>query len=300
MEFGVLALEWLSGGSSNAIASAVLNPMDVAKTRMQTMSSSASGPHASQIHLSEVLRSIYRREGIVGVWRPGLSASMAREMLYSGPRAGFYVPIRNHIKSLLGETDYEDHLMVKVLSALATGTLGAVIANPVDVVKIRMMVDPHSYKSMLHGVREISRVEGFGGLYKGLFPSTLRGAFIAVGELATYDHSKVVLKSQFSFDEGFLLHAASSLITGLVATTVAAPFDLLKSRSMNDRSSTPSSGTPTHKQGLVAMTRQIIREEGLVVLFRGWLPAYLRLGPHAMICFPLFEQIRRLLNLEYI
>lgn len=126
------------------------------------------------------------------------------------------------------------------------------------------------------------------------------GAFIAVGELATYDHSKVVLKSQFSFDEGFLLHAASSLITGLVATTVAAPFDLLKSRSMNDRSSTPSSGTPTHKQGLVAMTRQIIREEGLVVLFRGWLPAYLRLGPHAMICFPLFEQIRRLLNLEYI
>lgn len=175
MEFGVLALEWLSGGSSNAIASAILNPMDVAKTRMQTMSSSASGPHASQIHLSEVLRSIYRREGIVGVWRPGLSASMAREMLYSGPRAGFYVPIRNHIKSLLGETDYEDHLMVKVLSALATGTLGAVIANPVDVVKIRMMVDPHSYKSMLHGVREISRVEGFGGLYKGLFPSTLRG-----------------------------------------------------------------------------------------------------------------------------
>lgn len=175
MEFGILALEWLSGGSSNAIASAVLNPMDVAKTRMQTMSSTTPGSRASPIHLSEVLRSIYRTEGIVGVWRPGLSASMAREMLYSGPRAGFYVPIRNHIKLLLGETDYEDHLLVKVLSALATGTLGAVIANPVDVVKIRMMVDPHSYKSMFHGLREISRVEGFGGLYKGLFPSTLRG-----------------------------------------------------------------------------------------------------------------------------
>lgn len=188
MEFGILALEWLSGGSSNAIASAILNPMDVAKTRMQTMPPNISGSRASQIHLSEVLRSIYRTDGMVGVWRPGLSASMAREMLYSGPRAGFYVPIRNHIKSLLGETDYEDHLLVKVLSALATGTLGAVIANPVDVVKIRMMVDPHSYKSMFHGVREISRVEGVGGLYKGLFPSTLRGkcrAVVAAGSRRT-------------------------------------------------------------------------------------------------------------------
>lgn len=287
---GVLALEWLSGGLSSAIASAILNPMDVAKTRMQTLQQGAK----TNVKLGKILRSIYSSEGIVGLWKPGLSASMSREMLYSGPRAGFYVPIRNYIKASLGDAAYEDHLLVKVLSALFTGTLGAIIANPVDVVKIRMMVDPNMYRSIGNGVSEIYTAEGIGGLYKGLVPSTLRGAFIAVGELATYDHSKMLLKSHFEMKEGFLLHCESSLITGLVATTVAAPFDLLKSRSMNDRTIASSF------KGLLFMTRTIIKEEGLIVLFRGWLPAYLRLGPHAMICFPLFEQFRHWLKLDYI
>jgi hypothetical protein len=56
------------------------------------------------------------------------------------------------------------------------------------------------------------------------------GAMIAMGELATYDQSKYLLKRYSLFEEGWMLHIASSLITGLVATTVAAPFDLLKTR----------------------------------------------------------------------
>lgn len=98
-----------------------------------------------------------------------------------------------------------------------------------DVVKIRMMVDAQRYRSLVHGLTEVCKHEGVHGLYKGVAPSTLRGAMIAVGELATYDQSKHMLKN-WAFEEGWLLHIASSLITGLVATTIAAPFDLLKSR----------------------------------------------------------------------
>lgn len=88
------------------------------------------------------------------------------------------------------------------------------------------------------------------GLYKGLIPSTCRGlvgaklfdllpsfitvqnsgAFIAVGELATYDHAKSTIKKHLGMGESLMLHAICSLITGMVATTVAAPFDLLKTR----------------------------------------------------------------------
>ena len=48
--------------------------------------------------------------------------------------------------------------------------------------------------------------------------------------MATYDQTKTLLKKQFELKEGLLLHSMCSLITGLVATTVAAPFDLLKTR----------------------------------------------------------------------
>jgi hypothetical protein len=51
----------------------------------------------------------------------------------------------------------------------------------------------------------------------------------------------------------------------------------------------------------VSVVRQLAREGGFPgSLFRGVTPAYLRLGPHALVCFPLFEQIRGLFGLGYL
>ena len=44
--------------------------------------------------------------------------------------------------------------------------------------------------------------------------------------------------------------------------------------------------------------RELLAREGARALFRGWLPTYFRLGPHAILTFPLLEQMRRALGLE--
>lgn len=212
----------------------------------------------------------------------------------SGARAGLYTTVRNQISVLCGNDaeNKKDSLFPKICSALTTGTIGAVLANPVDVIKIRLMSNPKLYPTTLSAFPTIISKEGFIGLYKGVFPSTLRGAFIAVGELATYDHSKWMLKHYFCLNEGSLLHVCSSLITGLIATTVAAPFDMIKTRAMSQ--------TSTSIHNPIVFLSIIVKREGFLVLFRGWLPAYLRLGPHALICFPIFERLRHLMGLEYI
>jgi hypothetical protein len=219
--------DWLSCGLANAIASSILNPMDISKTRMQVEEQLSTGKPSS---LRRTLFSLYRAGGLRGLWSPGLFASIMREMLYSGPRSGFYVPFRDIIDSNLGAKDSSISLFCKILTAMSTGTLGAIIANPVDVIKIRLMVEPSKYNSLVQGLHIVYSVEGLSGLYKGIIPSTLRGAFIAAGELATYDHAKSTLKLYKVADEGVFLHSASSLITGVVATTVAAPFDIIKTR----------------------------------------------------------------------
>ena len=94
----------------------------------------------------------------------------------------------------------------------------------------------------------------------------------------------------WGIQEGPQLHIGSSLITGLVATTVAAPFDVIKSRAMSVVSNDIS----------LSMVIRGVLQEGPATLFRGWLPSYCRLAPHALICFPIFEQIRILLGLDYI
>ena len=117
------------------------------------------------------------------------------------------------------------------------------------------------------------------------------------GELATYDHAKHSIKSiaigyedYLIVEEGFFLHSMASFVAGFVAATVAAPFDIIKTRTMN--SSTLQ--RPSH------ILLNIIRKEGIHTLFRGWLPSYLRLGPHAMICFPVFEKLRFVFGLDYL
>lgn len=272
-----LLREWAAGGFANAIASAILNPLDVSKTRMQVTGSSSLSRTVSELHAKGGLRTL---------WLPGLHASMWRELLSSGPRAGFYCPIRDFYKRTLRS----DGFLVKLFAAATTGTIGTLLANPIDVVKIRLMANPDMKLSPITGISNLYQAEGLNGLYKGIMPSTLRGAFIACGELATYDHAKTTLKD-FGAKDSASTHIIASMITGFIATTVAAPFDVIKTRTMN---AVGADGRPLH------ILRDVLRHEGPRGLLRGWLPAYFRLGPHALLCLPLFEQLRALLGLSYL
>lgn len=284
-----LILEFASGGISNAITSAILNPMDVSKTRMQVENMETIGTKSKK-GLAEVVMQLYKEGGLSGLWKPGLSATIARELTYSGSRAGLYVPVRNFYNGGTSNGKKET-LVTKIAAAMTTGAAGSIVANPIDVAKIRSMVNPNRYPSFFGALLHIYRTEGYRGLYKGLVPSTLRGAAISTGQMASYDHAKYLLKSGLSLKEGPLLHTCASLIAGLISTTVAAPFDIVKTRCMN------SSGETF---GFFITLRTIIREEGVFQLFRGWVPSYMRLGPHALICFPIFEQIRTLFGLTNI
>ena len=125
----------------------------------------------------------------------------------------------------------------------------------------------------------------------GVAASAPRGAAIAIGEVTTYDYAKERLAAHPAFAsegaEPFRLHVATSIITGLVATTVAAPFDTLKSRVM-------AGGAGVNFASALAA---LLRAEGPAALLAGWWPAYCRLAPHAILTFPLLEQLRTLAGL---
>lgn len=188
-----------------------------------------------------IMKDLYGSNGLLGLWAPGLRASMARELLYSGPRTGFYVPVRDFLDSVIHEEEnaenrsennkrHEISLFKKITAAMITGTIGSLIANPVDLVKVRLMNEPKLYPSIPAALKSVYHEGGFLALYRGLLPSTLRAAFIAAGELATYDHCKSLVRRYSEQDDSIALHVLCSVVTGLVATTVAAPFDTIKTR----------------------------------------------------------------------
>lgn len=192
-------------------------------------------------------------------------------------------------------SDSEPKLWQRALAAGLTGLGGSLCANGPDVVKVRLFAEPGRYGSFRAAARHILATEGLHSLLlRGVSASAPRGAAIAVGEVTTYDHTKATLRRHVA-DQGpepFWLHVVSSLVTGVVATTLAAPFDTLKSRVMVDDG--------TRYRGFLDALRQILRDEGALSLFKGWCPAYTRLGPHAILTFPLLEQMRKAFGLTYL
>ena len=272
--------DMVAGGCSTATVSAILNPIDVIKTRRQLEA-------YSQRRALDIGRDLWREGGVVELWRPGLAATVSRELVYSGCTKGLYPIARDAISG-----DAEPSLPQRVAAASMTGFGGSIGANALDLVKIRQFERPDRYTSLVGALAEISRTEGIvrGLLTRGVSASAPRGAAIAVGEVCTYDQAKAWLK-QCGYTDGFLLHVSTSLITGLVATTVAAPFDLLKSRVM---------ASTRANDGFASVLLRVLRNEGPLALFNGWWPTYLRLGPHAILTFPLFEAMRHALGLPFL
>ena len=78
----------------------------------------------------------------------------------------------------------------------------------------------------------IWRSEGLAGLYRGWQPTIIRAALVTVGLTVGYDQTKECCKEAQLLDEGFALHAVASVASGISASVLSAPFDIVKSRVM--------------------------------------------------------------------
>ena len=87
--------------------------------------------HKTILHAA---RNVYRQEGFSGLYK-GLSASLARESSYTTIRLGLYEPF----KQMFGaEEGQKVPFHLQVAAGMMSGLTGSVLANPTDLVKVRM------------------------------------------------------------------------------------------------------------------------------------------------------------------
>jgi len=148
---------------------------------------------------------------------------------------GLYEPT----KEALGASDpMHTPLALKVLAGAITGASGSVLANPFDLVKVRMQGVPGSggracYPSVMAALRAIYR-EGAGlrGLWRGTSATVQRAALLTASQVPSYDHVKHLLVDLGYMREGYSCHFFCSMVAGVVAAAVTSPADLVKSRLM--------------------------------------------------------------------
>lgn len=145
-----------------------------------------------------------------------------------------------------------------------------------------------SYKNAIDGLLRVRREEGFRRLFSGATTATGRGFLMTIGQIAFYDQVKVTLLKTGYFKDDPRLHFVSSLAAGAIATTLTQPLDVLKTRAMNAKP-----GEYKNLWAIVTHTAKL----GPMGFFKGYVPSFVRLGPHTVITFLLLEQLR--LNFGY-
>ena len=285
-----IAQPYVCGGSAAIIAAVAIHPIDLVKVHLQL-----AGQTGSNATATTVVRSVLQNEGVRGLYS-GLSAAVARQMIYGTARLGMHRSLSDTLKERRKEQGLSEALplWLKSLSAITTGGIAATLGCPMDVALVRMQADTlapvgkkRGYKNVFDAIFQIVRSEGPTTLWRGSVPLVARGAAMNFGMMASYDQVKeTLIKVQ---GDNFTTQLAASGVSGFACAFTSLPFDLVKSRLMNMR---PDAQGNLPYRGVVDCFGQIIRKEGVSQLWRGYWTYYSRCAPNAMIVLLIIEQIR--------
>jgi dicarboxylate transporter 10 len=202
-------------------------------------------------------------------------------------RFGIYETLKERVTT----ADTKPSFLTLVGMASVSGFLGGVAGNPGDILNVRMQHDAalplekrRNYKHALDGVIRMAREEGVGSLWKGVWPNSSRAVLMTVGQLATYDGFKNVLLQYTPLQDNLNTHFTASFLAGFVATTICSPVDVIKTRVMSSHE---------HKS-IVTLVTEITKAEGLRWMFKGWVPSFIRVGPHTVLTFLFLEQHKKM------
>ncbi|PNY29856.1 Mitochondrial dicarboxylate carrier [Tolypocladium capitatum] len=278
---------WL-GGSAGSMAACVTHPLDL-----------ETHPNAPQVRLqmrkgdapknmSGTVVHIVKNDGLLALYS-GISASLLRQLTYSTVRFGVYEELKARYAKT-SATGRDPSFTALVAMAMGSGFLGGVAGNFADVLNVRMQHDAalapaerRNYSHAVDGMVRMAREEGPLSFFRGWLPNSSRAAVMTAGQLATYDTFKRLLMDYTPMGDNLMTHFSASFLAGLTAATATSPIDVIKTRVMSS----------TQKQGIICLVGDIYKTDGIGWMFKGWVPSFLRLGPHTICTFVFLEMHRK-------
>uniref|UniRef100_A0A6N2KL19 Uncharacterized protein n=1 Tax=Salix viminalis TaxID=40686 RepID=A0A6N2KL19_SALVM len=204
-------------------------------------------------------------------------------------------------KNLFKGKDGELSVIGRLAAGACAGMTSTFVTYPLDVLRLRLAVEP-GYRTMSEIALTMLREEGAASFYYGLGPSLLGIApYIAVNfcifDLKGYKHKTTAVyypplnnRVKKSLPEKYQQKTQSSLLTAVVSSAVATltcyPLDTVR-RQMQMK------GTP-YKSVLDAIVG-IVQRDGVIGLYRGFVPNALKNLPNSSIRLTTFDIVKRLI-----
>jgi len=285
-----LPLQLATAGVAACVADLLTFPLDTTKVRLQVQGE-LTGAGQAQVSRGVLgtLSTIAREEGPRALYS-GIVPGLQRQMAFSAIRIGAYDTVKSHYVEQTGVTGGLGLLGCRVAAGITTGTLAILVAQPTDVVKVRMQAagkTGSNYSGVWNAYTTIARGEGVRqGLYRGTMPNIARNCIINIGETVVYDAVKDGLIQGGYLRDGVGCHLASALVAGVTATLVASPVDVVKTRYMN--------ASVGRYRGALHCAAVTARTEGVRAFYKGFYASCLRLVSWNICLWLTYEQLKSL------
>ncbi|XP_077154903.1 dicarboxylate carrier SLC25A8 [Ranitomeya variabilis] len=282
------AVKFIGAGTAACIADLFTFPLDTAKVRLQIQGETKGLVNMKSTQYKGVFGTIstmVKTEGPRSLYN-GLVAGLQRQMSFASVRIGLYDSVKQFY------TKGSEHVGIgsRLLAGCTTGAMAVAIAQPTDVVKVRFQAQANvsgsrRYKGTMEAYKTIAKEEGVRGLWKGTGPNITRNALVNCTELVTYDIIKDTLLKSNLMSDTLPCHFTSAFGAGFCTTVIASPVDVVKTRYMNSAKG--------QYKGALNCALTMLRKEGPMAFYKGFMPSFLRLGSWNIVMFVTYEQLKR-------
>ncbi|GLU21866.1 hypothetical protein SLE2022_379780 [Rubroshorea leprosula] len=292
--------EFLSGALAGAMTKAVLAPLETIRTRMVVGVGSKN--------ISGSFLEIIEEQGWQGLWA-GNGINMLRIIPTQAIELGTFECVKRTMTSAQEKWSQMECPKVQIghvslnfplswispvaVAGAAAGVVSTLACHPLEVLKDRLTVSPDVYPNLSIAIGKIYKDGGIGGFYAGIAP-TLVGmlpystCYYFMYDTITKSYCQAKNKKSLNRPEMVLVGALS----GFTASTLSFPLEVARKRLMVGAL---KGKCPPH---MAAALAEIIREEGLLGLYRGWGASCLKVMPSSGITWMFYEAWKDILLVE--
>ncbi|XP_053274440.1 mitochondrial glycine transporter B isoform X2 [Pleuronectes platessa] len=273
---------FMCGSLSGTCSTLLFQPLDLVKTRLQTLQNNAK-PGAPKVGMFSVFVNIIRTENFFSLWK-GVSPSFVRCI----PGVGIYFSTFYSLKQHFF-LDHAPNAGEAVLLGAGARAVAGVSMLPFTVIKTRFESGCYNYGSVAMALKHVYETEGFRTLFSGLTATLLRDAPFSGIYVMFYSQTKKSLPQEVSSSPyAPLANFSCGVVAGVMASLVTQPADVVKTHIQ----------VSTSHWSTADAVRYIYKEHGMGGFFRGAVPRSLRRTLMAAMAWTVYEQLMAQMGLK--
>jgi solute carrier family 25 (mitochondrial oxoglutarate transporter), member 11 len=230
-------------------------------------------------------------------WRSlydGLPAGILRQIFYASSRFGLFETFRDKLHEIRGTTDFASRVVVGAV----TGGIAAYLSCPMEVAVVRMSNDSNlpvaerrNYKNVVDTATRIIKEEGVTAFWRGSNPFVSRAMMVGVFQVATLDQFKSLYAYYLHQKRDSIPNVfCAAMTSGFIYSVATMPLEACKNRMASQKPDKVTGLLPYNT--IVQTLTKVSKEEGMLALYNGFLPYYIRCGGHTVAMFIAVQMMR--------